>query len=234
MKKAKRPRQFPGWEPLEHRVVLSMAGMTPPPLVSPGGSFAPSVSVQHLQAAQQAFQAFDQAYSVDISTVLFAKDANGQVNLSANRAVFDADVAASLDVLDASLESIVADLHDGATLASNIKAALVGPGSQSVQNQLQAATPTTTSTTTPPSTTAKLAQIKSSAIIDAVAEQITLDIVESAPTSTPVVATPTDADSADATDDSAVSDTLATPVSETLATPVSRTLATPFSHRRGS
>jgi hypothetical protein len=205
-----------------------------------GGAPAPPPSIQNFRAAEQAFLTFEQTYSVDLGAVLFAKDASGHVNPSANQAAFNADVAAALDVLDASLEAIVADLQGGSTLASNIKSTLVGPGPQTVQSQLQATTPTTTAastTTSSPSSSsgsARLAQLKSSAIIDAVAEQITLEILESIPATTLVGATSTSTATADDFGDSPVSDTLATSVSDTLATPVSRTIAGPFSHRRWS
>ncbi len=93
---------------------------------------------------RQAYSAFLQGYFRAVQQVLMAPGADGSINPAANRAAFDAQVAASLKALNNGVASAVSNIPQAAAVAAKTQQVLVGGGADSLEAQLRAL-PTPTS-----------------------------------------------------------------------------------------
>ncbi len=133
-------RAFRPWlsEPLEVRAVPTTLNVVVPSGI-PGISVAlPKQVPINSPQVQAAFATFDQSYIKAVDTILLAPGPNGVVVPSANRAAFDTAVEKSLETL---AEQLVLSLSTTgstpSTVSNQVVSAITGPGSTSLESQLQ-------------------------------------------------------------------------------------------------
>ena len=122
-------RRHLAWDRLEDRAVPSHLSVR-----------AVSVQAQDARLVAQEFAQFQKTYNQDYRTVLFAADANGNINPANNRVAFDADVANAMNTLATHITADVSNLaaNNASLSASAISADLLGTTSASLQGQLAA------------------------------------------------------------------------------------------------
>ncbi|MDB5353115.1 MAG: hypothetical protein JWN86_4362 [Planctomycetota bacterium] len=127
------------FERLEDRSVPSLFGLF-------GGVFGGNSSIQAQDArqVQRDFNQFQNTVNLDVRTILYGADANGNINPAANRAAFNTAVHTALATLATSLTNDVSNLaaSNPSLSASTISAEITGATADSLQAQLDAvATP---------------------------------------------------------------------------------------------
>jgi hypothetical protein len=124
------------WDPLEARVVPSLASA--PPLVLLGHPLSMPAPLPSSDQARQAFETFIANFSQMVDTAFVLRGPSGPMPTSANLPAFDARITQQLSALADSLVSTLGNVPASAPLVAQVRNAITGDSPDSLKSQLLA------------------------------------------------------------------------------------------------
>ncbi|WP_435008483.1 hypothetical protein P12x_005691 [Tundrisphaera lichenicola] len=126
-------------ECLESRAVPAVAVLAPAvaPPIDISTSLPPQVHADDPRVLA-AIDTFDQAYATAVESILLAPGPDGKVNLSANRAAFNASIQDALDVLVSDLVATLDPASSSSTTTTQVTDAILGDDPNSLVSRLLA------------------------------------------------------------------------------------------------